>query len=97
MDDRPEYVILSPCTTSKTIEMRTRAKLDLNKAEKELSKDHNILANTSIFLSFAHEGEQFTLYSSGKIVLKEVDLKGGKPLLIDVFNILKKRGCLLEN
>lgn len=96
MDDRPEYVILSPCTTSKSIEMRTRNKLDLSKAEKELSKDHGISANTSVFLSFLHKGKQFTLYSSGKIVLKEVDSKEGKPLLLEVFELLKERGCFIE-
>ena len=94
MDDRPDYVILSPCTTSKTIEMRTKSKLDLAKAEKELARDNEITANTSVFLSFVHGGKQFTLYSSGKIVLKEIDSKEGKPLLIEVFNILKDRGCL---
>ena len=96
-DDRPEYVILSPCTTSRTMEMRTKAKLDLNKAERELSRDHEIAANTSIFLSFLHQGKQFTLYSSGKIVIKEVDSNQGKPLLLDVFDILKSRGCLIES
>ena len=96
MDDRPEYVILSPCTTSKSIEMRTKAKLDLSKSEKELSSDHEITANTSVFLSFLHSGKPFTLYSSGKIVIKEVDPKEGKPLLVEVYNILKERGCLLE-
>ncbi|MBD3397838.1 hypothetical protein GF412_01755 [Candidatus Micrarchaeota archaeon] len=96
MDDRPEYVILSPCTTSKSIEMRTRGKINLNKAEKELSKDHEIAANTSVFLSFLHKGKQFTLYSSGKIVVKEVDSKEGKPLLVEVFNLLKERGCFVE-
>jgi len=93
-DDRPDYVILSPCTTSKTIEMRTKSKLDLVKAEKELARDNDITANTSVFLSLVHAGKQFTLYSSGKIVLKEVDVKEGKPLLIEVFKILKDTGCL---
>lgn len=79
------------------MEMRTRAKIELNKAEKELAADHEITANTSVFLSFVHAGKQFTLYSSGKIVIKEVDSKEGKPLLLEVFDILKKRGCLLEN
>jgi|GEM_PF-802933 len=96
-DDRPDYVILSPCTTSKTIEMRTKNKLDLAKAEKELAKDHDVTANTSVFLSFSHKDKQFTLYSSGKIVIKEVDSKEGKPLLLEVFNLLKMRGCLIEN
>ncbi len=96
-DDRPEYVILSPCTTSKTIEMRTKSKLNLAKAEKELAADNDITANTSVFLSFVHAGKQFTLYSSGKIVIKEVDSKEGKPLLIEIFKILKDRGCFLEN
>lgn len=96
MDDRPEYVILSPCTTSKSMEMRTRAKLDLNKAEKELSKDHEIAANTAVFLSFMRNGKQFTLYSSGKIVVKEIDSKEGKPLLVEVFNLLKETGCFVE-
>ena len=97
MNDRPEYVILSPCTTSKTIEMRTRAKLDLAKTEKELSKDHEIIANTAVFLSILHKEKKFTFYSSGKIVVKDVDSKEGKPLLLEVFNILKERGCLIEN
>jgi hypothetical protein len=96
VDDRPEYVILSPCTTSKSIEMRTKAKLDLAKAEKALSVDHEIAANTSVFLSFLHKGKQFTLYSSGKIVIKEVNPKDGKPLLLEVFGMLKERGCFIE-
>ena len=96
MDDRPEYLILSPCTTSRSMEMRTKKKLDLNKAEKELSKDHEISANTSVFLSFMHNGKQITLYSSGKIVVKEIDSKEGKPLLVEVFNLLKDRGCFVE-
>jgi hypothetical protein len=96
MDDRPEYLILSPCTTSRSMEMRTKKKLGLNKAEKELSKDHEISANTSVFLSFMHKEKQFTLYSSGKIVVKEIDSKEGKPLLIEVFNLLKERGCFVE-
>ncbi|MFP3949680.1 MAG: hypothetical protein ACLFUZ_01140 [Candidatus Micrarchaeia archaeon] len=97
MDDRPEHIILSPCTTSKTIEMRTRAKIDLEKAEKELSPDHEVLAKTSIFLSFGHRGKQFTLYKSGKIVIKETESKEGKPLLKEVFELLKGRGCLFED
>ena len=97
MDDRPEYVILSPCTTSKSIEMRTRAKLDLGKAEKELSNDYEVTANTSVFLSFLHKGKQFILYSSGKIVIKEVDSAQGKPLLLEIFNLLKERGCFVED
>jgi len=96
-DDRPEYVILSPCTTSKSIEMRTRAKLDLNKSEKELSSDHEVTANTSVFLSFLHKEKQFVLYSSGKIVIKEVDSAQGKPLLLEVFSLLKERGCFIED
>ena len=76
--------------------MRTKKKLDLNKAEKELSKDHEISANTSVFLSFMHNGKQITLYSSGKIVVKEIDSKEGKPLLVEVFNLLKDRGCFVE-
>jgi TATA-box binding protein (TBP) (component of TFIID and TFIIIB) len=96
MEDRPEYVILSPCTTSKSIEMRTREKLDLRKAEKELSNDHEVSANTSVFLSFLHNGRQFTIYSSGKIILKEVDSNEGKPLLLEVFNLLKEKGCFVE-
>ncbi len=96
-DDRPEYVILSPCTTSKSIEMRTRTKLDLNKSEKELSSDHEVTANTSVFLSFIHKEKQFVLYSSGKIVIKEVDSVQGKALLIEVFNLLKERGCFVED
>jgi hypothetical protein len=97
MSDRPEYVILSPCTTSKTIEMRTRAKIDLKEAEAQLSKDHEILANTSVFLTLLHSGKKFMLYSSGKIVIKEVDSKEGKPLLLGLFGLLKARGCLRED
>ncbi|MBD3390238.1 hypothetical protein GF415_04785 [Candidatus Micrarchaeota archaeon] len=97
MDDRPEHIILSPCTTSKTIEMRIRAKIDLEKAEKELSPDHDVLANTSIFISFEHKEKQFTLYKSGKIIIKETDSGEGKPLLLEVFELLKERGCLLED
>jgi len=94
-DDRPDYVILSPCTTSKTMEMRTKSKLDLAKAEKELAPDNEIIANTSVFLSLVHANKQFTLYSSGKIVIKDVDSKEGKPLLIEVFKILRDKGCLM--
>lgn len=97
MSDRPEYVILSPCTTSKTIEMRTRAKIDLKKAEKELSRDHEIIANTSVFLTLIHSGKKFMLYKSGKIVIKEVNSREGKPLLLGVFDALKARGCLNED
>ena len=97
MDDRPEYLILSPCTTSKTIEMRTRAKIDLEKAEEKLSQDHEVLASTPIFLSFEHKEKQFTLYTSGKIIIKETESEEGKPLLMEVFEFLKKRGCLLED
>lgn len=97
MDDRPDYVILSPCTTSKTLEMRTKLKISLEKAEKELSTDHEIAASTPVFLSFLYKGKPFTVFSSGKIVIKDADSKEGKPLLIEVFNILKERGCLLEN
>lgn len=94
MGERPEYVILSPCTTSKTIEMRTREKIDLSRSEAELSRDHQIIANTSVFLSFLHKGKNFSLYSSGKIVIKDADSREGKPLLLEVFSLLKGRGCL---
>jgi hypothetical protein len=97
MDDRPEDVILSPCTTSKTIELRTRDKIFLPKSEKLLSSaGHEVLANTSVFLSFIYSKKKFMLYSSGKIVIKEVDSKEGKPLLLEVFNLLKNGGCLIE-
>ena len=97
MDDAQEYTILSPCTTSKTTEMRTKKKMDLDKAEKELSKDHEISANTSVFLSFPYKGKPFTLFSSGKIVIKGTDPKEGKALLLEVFNILKERGVFIED
>jgi hypothetical protein len=97
MNGRPEYVILSPCTTSKTIEMRTRATINLKKAEAELSKKDEILANTSVFLTIIHAGKKFMVYRSGKIVIKEVDSKEGKPLLLEVFNSLKEGGCMDEN
>lgn len=100
MDERPEYVILSPCTTSKTIEMRTRAKIDLKKTEEKLSrdtKDYQILANTSVFLSLIHAGKKFMVYKSGKIVIKGVDSKEGKPLLLEIFNALKAKGCMNED
>lgn len=97
MDDRPEYVILSPCTTSKTIEMRTKEKINLPKAEKVLSEaGHQVLANTSVFLSFIYSGKKFMLYGSGKIVIKEVDSKEGRPLLLEAFNILKEGGCMVH-
>jgi hypothetical protein len=97
MDDRPEYVILSPCTTSKTIEMRTKDNIDLQKAEKALSEaGEQVLANTSVFLSFLYSEKKFMLYGSGKIVIKEVDSKEGKPLLLEVFNVLKDAGCMVH-
>jgi hypothetical protein len=97
MDERPEYVILSPCTTSKTIEMRTREKISLQKAEKALSKaGHEVLANTSVFLSFFYSEKKFMLYGSGKIVIKEVDSREGKPLLLEVFKLLKDSGCMVH-
>ncbi|MBN2122193.1 hypothetical protein JW721_04005 [Candidatus Micrarchaeota archaeon] len=97
MDDRPEYVILSPCTTSKTIEMRTRDKIDLQKSEKALSKaGQQVLANTSVFLSFVYSQKKFMLYGSGKIVIKEVDSKEGRPLLLEVFKLLKDSGCMVH-
>lgn len=94
MDDRPDYIILAPCTTARTMEMRTKFKIQLEKSEKELEKDHEIVARTPVFLTFLHGGKQFSLYESGKIVIRDSDAKEGKPLLTEVFELLKARGCL---
>ncbi len=96
MDDRPDYVILAPCTTARTMEMRTKNKISLSKSEAELAKDHEVLARTPVFLSFLHGGKQFSLFESGKIVIKDSDAKEGKPLLVEVFELLKGRGCFAE-
>ena len=97
MDDRPEYVILAPCTTARTMEMRTKNKILLAKSETELAKDHEILARTPVFVSFLHGGKQFSLFESGKIVIKDSDAKEGKPLLLEVLTLLKTRGCFAES
>lgn len=91
-----EYVILSPCTTAKTRELRMRGKIDLEKAEKSLSPGHDITGRTEVFLSFAHKGKPVTLYSSGKIVVKEAESDEAKALLKEVFSLLEGRGCLVE-
>ena len=97
MDDRPEYVILAPCTTARTMEMRTKNKILLAKSETELARDHEILARTPVFVSFLHGGKQFSLFESGKIVIKDSDAKEGKPLLLEVLTLLKTRGCFAES
>ncbi len=97
MDDRPEYVILAPCTTARTMEMRTKNKIILAKSETELARDHEIIARTPVFVSFLHGGKQFSLFESGKIVIKDSDAKEGKPLLLEVLTLLKTRGCFAES
>ncbi len=92
-----EYVILSPCTTAKSRELRMRGKIDLAKAEESLSKDHDITGRTEVFLAFAYKGKPITLYSSGKIVVKEAESEEAKALLKEVLALLEGRGCLVEN
>ncbi|MEM4272479.1 MAG: hypothetical protein QXH30_02720 [Candidatus Bilamarchaeaceae archaeon] len=96
MEDRPEYVILAPCTTARTIEMRTKFRILLSKCESLLSRDHEVLARTPVFLTFVHSGKQFSLYETGKIVIRDADSREGKPLLVEVFGLLKERGCFAE-
>jgi len=79
------------------MEMRTKNKILLEKSEAALAQDHEVLARTPVFLSFLHGGKQFSLYESGKIVIKDADAKEGKPLLLEVFALLKTRGCFAES
>lgn len=91
-----EYIILAPCVTSKTRELRLRGKIDILKAEKALPPDADILALTEIFLSATYKGKLFSLYSSGKIIVKDSDGEEAKALLKEMFALLEKRGCLSE-
>ena len=92
-----DYVILSPCVTAKSRELRMRGKIDLQKAEKELSKDCEIAAKTDVFLALTYREKPVTIYSSGKIIVKESEVEEAKGILKEVFSLLEKKGCLVES
>lgn len=91
-----EYIILSPCVTAKTRELRLRGKIDIRKAEKSLPPDAEILALTEVFLTIAYKGKSFSLYPSGKIIAKDSEPEEAKTLLKEMFSLLEKKGCLSE-
>ena len=91
-----EYIILSPCTTAKTRELRLRGKIDLRKAEKSLPPEADVLALTEVFLSASYKGKPFTLYPTGKIIIKDSESEEAKALLKEMFSLLEKKGCLSE-
>jgi ArsR family metal-binding transcriptional regulator len=91
-----DYVILSPCVTAKTRELRMRGKIDLGKAEQELSRNYEIVAKTDVFLSFVYREKPVSLYSSGKIIVRESEGEEAKEILKGVFSLLEERGCLVE-
>jgi len=91
-----DYIILSPCVTAKTRELRLRGKIDIRKAEKALSQDVDVLALTEVFLTIAYKGKSFSLYPSGKIIVKDSESDEAKSLLKEIFSMLEKKGCLSE-
>ncbi|MEW5996869.1 MAG: hypothetical protein AB1657_04730 [Candidatus Micrarchaeota archaeon] len=91
-----EYIILSPCTTAKTRELRMRGRIDIRKAEKALPPEADILAFTEVFLSLAYKGKPFSLYPSGKIIVKDSEAEEAKSLLKEMFSLLERKGCLSE-
>ncbi|NYZ60166.1 hypothetical protein H0O01_00525, partial [Candidatus Micrarchaeota archaeon] len=76
-----DYIILSPCVTAKTRELRMRGKIDIRKAEKSLPPNVDILALTEVFLTLAYKGKSFSLYPSGKIIVKDSESEEAKSLL----------------
>lgn len=92
-----EYIILSPCTTAKTRELRLRGRIDIRKAEKALPPEAEALALTEVFLTVAYKGKPFSLYPSGKIIVKDSESEEAKILLKEMFSLLEKKGCLSES
>ncbi|MFA5412070.1 MAG: hypothetical protein WC350_01835 [Candidatus Micrarchaeia archaeon] len=90
-----EYIILSPCVTAKTCELRMRGTIELKKAEQSLPPEADILALTEVFLSVAYKGKPFSLYQSGKIVVKDAESAEAKVLLKEMLALLDKKGCLV--
>lgn len=91
-----DYIILSPCVTAKTRELRMRGKIDIRKAEKSLPPNVDILALTEVFLTLAYKGKSFSLYPSGKIIVKDSESEEAKSLLKEMFALLEKKGCISE-
>lgn len=92
-----EYIILAPCVTAKTRELRLRGKIDIIKAGKELPPDAEIIGLTGVFLTLAYKGKSLSIYPSGKIIIKDSEGEEAKSLLREVFALLEKKGCLSEN
>ncbi|MCK4318976.1 hypothetical protein KAW38_00185 [Candidatus Micrarchaeota archaeon] len=93
-----ERVILFPCATIKSIELRARAAVDMKKIDKWIEKYAEEILKNELFLSFLYKDKAYTLFFKPmKITLKDVGKEEGERLINEIYDIFVKGRILYEN
>ncbi len=92
-----EFYTVEPCATSNAFEVRSKrnARIDLDKAEKALSRLGEVLAKTPVVLVLKREDCSASLYASGRMMLKGVTKDEAEALGKKLFAALEKGGAFI--
>ena len=93
-----EKVILFPCATAKSIELRVRAMVDMEKVEGWVEKNAEEILKNELFLSFLYKDRVYTLFFKPvKITLKDVKKEEGERLINKICDVFVREGILYED
>ncbi len=93
-----ERVILFPCATIKSIELRVRAMVDVEKIDGWVEEHAEEILKNELFLSFLYGDKVYTLFFKPvKITLKDVEKEEGERLINKICDMFVKEGILYEN
>jgi len=92
-----EFYTIEPCTTSNAYELKfvQRIKIDLKKAAELLKEVGEVLASTPVVLVLKTNSYNASIYSSGRILMKNVSKEEALDLGAKLIDSLDKGGALV--
>jgi len=92
-----EFYTIEPCTTSNAYELKfvQRIKIDLKKAAELLREVGEVLASTPVVLVLKTNSYNASIYSSGRILMKNVSKEEALDLGAKLIDSLDKGGALV--
>ena len=93
-----EFFVVEPCSSAGGFEIKLRdRKIDLEKAEKALERDGEVVARTPVVLLARYEGCSLSVYASGRMMVKRkgrLSDKAANTMAEKIIASLEKGGAL---
>ena len=93
-----DFYTIEPCVTLNAFEIKFKnaVKIDMKKAAKALKESGEILATTPIVIVLKSNSFNASVYASGKILMKNVDMSQAQELGKKITTVLEKGGAFIQ-